>query len=252
MIDRQGLAIVLKVTPHGEADKIVTLYSSDLGKITAIAKGAKRSKQRFVNKLEPYTFLRIFYRAPKRGNLFFLQEAELLNAYLSLRSLYPCYVTAAFITELLQRFSGEHDPDPDLLSLINWAFESLDQGAVPATTATFFLLHLLGLCGYQPQLNHCSCCKQTLGNSITYTLHPGNGTLICKTCHSADAQSSFFLSLQTLKFLQRAQQIPLQQVHRLQLPPASALQALTALHYYCRHLLQQDIHSWKQFWNIIS
>ena len=246
MTGQRSHAIVLKVTTHGEADKIITLYSPDRGKITVIAKGAKRSKQRFVNKLEPFTFLQILYQPPKRGSLFFLTEAELVNAYLSLRTNYLRYVTATFINELVQRFSGEQDPDPAIFALLNWAFNSLDQGASPTKTATIFLLRLLGLCGYQPQLDHCHSCRRSLEQSTSFTLYPGNGMLLCTHCHSTKSNSSLTLTLQTLKFLHSAQQIELQKLNRLQLPVATTNQALDALYNYSRHLLQQDIHSWKQ------
>ncbi len=246
MTSRRSHAIVLKVTAHGESDKIVTLYSPDLGKITTIAKGANRSKKRFVNKLEPFTFLRILYRPPTRGSLFFLSEAELINAYLSLRTTYSRYVTAAFINELVQRFTGEQDPDPAVFALLDWAFRSLDQGSFPAKTATLFLLRLLGLCGYQPQLSHCSSCLRPLEQSADFTLYPGNGTLLCTRCRSTKSDSSLTLSLQTLKFLHSAQQLKLQQLDRLQLPRTTTDQALGALYNYSRYLLQQDIHSWKQ------
>lgn len=248
MTNRRSHAIVLKVTAHGESDKIVTLYSPDLGKITAIAKGAKRSKKRFVNKLEPFTLLHIFYRQPKRGSLLFLSEAELIDAYLSLRTSYPRYVTAMFINELVQRFSGEHDPDPAVFTLLTWAFDSLDNENPPAKTAALFLLLLLGLCGYQPQLDCCSSCRRSLEQTKSrfFTLYPGNGTLVCGYCHKIRPDSTLTLSLQTLKFLHSAQQMQLQQLNRLQLPMKTTNESLHALYNYSRHLLQQDIHSWKQ------
>ncbi len=58
-------AIVLKVAEHGEADKLVTCYSRELGRMTGLAKGAKRSSRRFVNKLEEFSLLQLFYRPPR-------------------------------------------------------------------------------------------------------------------------------------------------------------------------------------------
>jgi len=192
--------------------------------------------------------LRIFYRPPKRGSLFFLSEAELLNAYFSLRRSYPHYVTAMFINELVQRFSGEQDPDPAVFTLLNWAFSSLDNKSLPDKTAAFFLLRLLGLCGYQPQLDCCCSCHKPLEQtqSRMFTLYPGNGTLICERCHKIQPKSTLTLSLQTLKFLHSAQQMHLHQLNRLQLPMTTTGESLQVLINYSRHLLQQDIHSWKQ------
>jgi len=251
MNNRQGHAIVLKVLPHGESDKILTLYSAELGKISAIAKGAQRSKKRFVNKLEPFSLLQIFYRSPRNGALFFLSEAELIDAHIFLRSSYSHYVTATFIAELIQRFSSEHDPDPAAFSLFHWALSSLNHGADPAKIAALFLLRLLAISGYEPQLSQCGSCQRPHSQCPSFTLYPNNGTLLCSQCQKIrcpgqTSSSPLNLSLQTVRFLHSAQRMELEQLHRLQFPQATSFQALRALSLYSRHLLQQDIHSWKQ------
>lgn len=240
-------AVILRETTHGESDKIITLFSANLGKITAIAKGAKRSKQRFVNKLEPFTLLRIIYRPPKNGTLFFLSDAELINAYISLRTDYHRYVTATFISELTQLFSVVQDPEPAIFTLLNWALHSLDQGMPASKTALLFLHRLLNLCGYQPQLDQCFSCKRSVEEGASFTLYPGNGNLLCSDCIPMTTASSLTLSIRTLKFLHSAQKLEIQQLSRLHLPTTNAREALNVLCNYSRHLLQQDIHSWKQF-----
>jgi len=251
MSSRQGQAIVLRVFPQGESDKIVVLYGAELGKFSAIAKGAQRSRKRFVNKLEPFSRLHIFYRPPRSGTLFFLSEAELIEAHIFIRSSYPHYVCATFISELNQRFSGEQTPEPASFALLSWGLGSLNQGADPARTAALFLLRLLTICGYQPRLDGCASCHRPLDQSPDFTLYPNNGALICSHCrgkHSREQApaSPLQLSLQTVRFLHSAQQMKLEQLHRLQLPRPACFQALSALVLYSRHILQQDIHSWKQ------
>ncbi len=252
MTDQPSLAIVLSVTSFGEADKIVTLYSREFGKITSIAKGAKRSKQRFVNKLEPFTCLEISCRPPKKGSLYFLSEADLVNAHLSLRTTYPRYVSATFINELVQRFSGEQDPDPAVFALLAWAFDSIEQEENPGKTTSLFLLRLLGICGYQPQLDHCGSCHKSIEQEAHFTLYPGNGTLFCGSCRRNIEGSSLSLTRQTLKFLHSGQQLQLRRLNRLQMSKATAYQALAVLFSYSRHILQQDIHSWEQLKKIAA
>jgi len=252
MTNKTGLAFILNVTSYGETDKIVTLYSFELGKITSIAKGAKRSKRRFVNKLEPFTCLEISCRPPKNGSLFFLSEAELINAYLSLRTVYSRYVAATFINELVQRFSGDQDADPAIFTLLAWAFDSLEQDENPAKTASLFLLRLLGICGYQPQLDHCSSCRKSIVQGEHFTLYPGNGALLCANCRNNTQGASLSLTRQALQFLHSGQQLQLRQLNRLQMSKTTAYQSLGVLFNYSRHILQQDIHSWKQLKNIAA
>ncbi len=54
-------AIILQTTDYAEFDKIVSLYTKDFGRITGIAKGAKRSQKRFGSRLEPFTHNEVFH-----------------------------------------------------------------------------------------------------------------------------------------------------------------------------------------------
>ncbi|HFQ89968.1 MAG TPA: DNA repair protein RecO [Desulfobulbus sp.] len=242
-VTRTTRGIVLSIAPHAESDKLVTFYSPDTGLVTGIAKGAKRSKHRFVNKLEEFTLLSILYRPSRTGGLLFLSEAGLDNAFLSLRSEYPRYTTAMFVAELVLRFTREHDPDPEIFTLLHWALFSLDSGIRPARIAALFQVRLLDLAGYRPQLDGCGRCHTNLSPRQRYSLDPASGSLVCSRCRREANGSRLVLSLQTIRFLQQAQQLELRLLARLQMPARAATETVNVLTTYTRHLLQQDIHS---------
>ena len=243
---RSTCGIVLKVSEYGESDKLVTLYSNNLGRVTGIAKGAKKSKQRFVNKLEEFSHLRVFYRPPHGlTGLLLISEAELLNAYLSLRKDYRRYVAAIYISELMLRFTQDNDPDPRLYALLQWAFSSLEFDHAPQKVAVLYHLQLLAAAGYRPELNRCGSCLQPVGPGRTFLFLPGTGSLLCSSCHLQQGPHHNRLSVQTLKFLASAQVTSLKRLNRLQLSGHTAIEAMEALYYYTLHLLQQDIHSWQ-------
>lgn len=246
MINCRTLALVLSVTDHGEADKIVTLYSPELGKVTGIAKGAKRSKQRFVNKLEEFSLLQIIYRPSRRDTLLFLVEADLENAFLTLRGDFRRYIVAMFAAELVLRFTREHDPDTAIFSLLQWAMYSLDKGEDPLQVGTLFHLRLLGAVGYRPELGRCGFCGRNVAAGSSFSLHPGSGSLMCDTCRKSTTETLAPLSVQTLKFLESAQRLDLNNVDRLRIPEKNAREALLFLYRYTQHLLQHDINSWQQ------
>ncbi len=239
--------LILRSVGFGESDKIITLYSPDIGRTAVIAKGAKRSKKRFVNKLEEFSLLDINCRTGRNNGLHFLNEAELKNSFLSLRADFRRYGAAMLASELVIRFTEEQDPDPQIFSLLLWFLKSVHQGASPLSSAALFHLRLLAAVGYRPQLAHCAVCKCIPGKKHRrrFALHPGNGALICSHCSSAALRSRFSLSLQAIKFLQTAQQMQIGQLKRLQMPGKVALESLHVLYSYSRHLLQRDIHSWK-------
>ena len=242
---RTTCGYVLDITRYGEADKLVTLYSHDLGRFTAIAKGALKSKQRFVNKLEPHTRLRLFYHPPRTAsNLYFLQEAELLKAHLPLREDHRRYIAASHFSEVILRFTREQDPDPELYQLLCWTMENLSVAVAPLQISAFALVRLLALLGYRPDLQACGRCRQLVRPPYTYLLLPGNGTLLCNDCLPKSSTLPP-LAVQTLRTLAKAQSTPLDRLARLQLSASGTAEALNALHSYSIHLLQQDIVSWK-------
>ena len=247
MIPRSTGCIILKVSEHGESDKLVTFYSQDLGRVTGIAKGAKRSKQRFVNKLEEFSRLQIFY-IPPRGltGLLLITEAELLCAHLALRREFSRYVAAMYISELMLKFTRDNDPDPRLYTLLKWALVSLEIENDPQKIAALYHLQLLAIAGYRPELHQCSKCHRPVGPGPTFLFLPSNGSLLCSSCHPPQGgPNSNLLSVQTLKFLAKAQNTCLQQLNRLQPSRQTTDQTLLSLYYYTFHLLQQDIHSWQ-------
>lgn len=244
---RSTCGTVLKISEYGETDKLVTLYCTDLGRITGIAKGARKSKQRFVNKLEEFSHLQIFYRPPKEtSGIFLISEAELLSSHLTLRQDYRRYAAASYLCELILRFTRDNDPDPKISALLQWSLSSLNLAHAPQKIVVLSHLHLLAAAGYRPELNQCSHCRQPVGPGQTYILLPGNGSLLCRSCHAPhDRHSSPPLSVQTLRLLARSQTTGLERLNRLQLSPQTVTEAMQALYHYTLHLLQQDIHSWQ-------
>ncbi len=239
-------ALVLRVIDYSESDKLVTFFSHEFGRATGIAKGAKKSKIRFVNKLELFSFLTLTCRQNRNNSLLFLSEAELNNSFLPLRQDYNRFSVATLIVELVMRLTREHDPDQNIFTLLLWAFSSLEKTKSPLQVAVLFHLRLMELTGYRPELEKCGQCGKKTGESLSFTLHPSSGTLVCKECSRTRGfgQATTF-SLQTIKFLQKGQSFQLQQLDRLHLSPNAIREALLLLYRYTRHLLQQDIHSYK-------
>ncbi|MDR0478106.1 MAG: DNA repair protein RecO, partial [Desulfobulbaceae bacterium] len=119
-------AIVLGLRDYSEADLIVSLFSPGAGKVQVMAKGARKSKRRFVNKLEVFTLLNAVLR-PSRAGLPLLEEAELVDSFLGLRHNVALYAAATLTRESLLAATQEGNGDPEMFSLSLWALKSLEQ-----------------------------------------------------------------------------------------------------------------------------
>src|SRR5512136_1382069 len=102
-------AIVLRHANWGEADRILTLYTRERGKVRAIAKGARRIRSRKAGHLEPFT--RVTLQLAKGRDLLIVTQADTLDAYLPLGANLVKTGLASYAGELLDRFSYEEESE---------------------------------------------------------------------------------------------------------------------------------------------
>ena len=241
-------AVVLKVVDHGESDKIVTLYSAAAGRLTGIAKGAKRSNKRFVNKLELFSLLEVGYRQRYQNGLAQIIEADLFDPHINLRRDHDRYIAASLVSELVLGWARDNDVDSSLFSTLLWTLDNLNHGWQPLTTVIFFQIKLLGIVGYRPHLASCITCGVKESSAGPYSFNLGHGGVICGRCRGNSVSASPIpLSLSTMRLLHSAQEMGLEKLKRLRFSDTSHTEAATLLKKYCEYLLQREIQSWTAF-----
>jgi DNA repair protein RecO (recombination protein O) len=153
-------AIVLRRRDFGEADRLLTLYTRDRGKIRVIAKGARKPQSRKTGHVE--LFMRTRFLIAEARNLDIITQAEMVEAYPALREDLVRTTYASYAVELLDRFTPEEDRNTQLYDLLaeglRW-FAATDQ---PLLVARFYELHLLQLAGFRPQLFQCVGCGEPI------------------------------------------------------------------------------------------
>ncbi len=238
-------AVVLDYRDHGESDKIVTFYSDKLGKFTGIAKGAFRSKKRFVNKLEQLSYLTLTCSFKKGSDLAFIHDAELIDSFISIREQIPLYFSASLIREIMLTSTPFHQEDKDIFHLLLWALQTFEAKGVPHTVVVIFLTRLYNQLGYRPHLAGCHSCGIQLCQDRTYTFQHSLGGLICDRCTTNYQGSATPLSMGTIKLLSSAMDEPLHRLSRLRFTEHTAKQALHLLQRFGRTIFQRDAQSWK-------
>jgi DNA repair protein RecO (recombination protein O) len=241
---RETDALVLNSTEHGESDVIVTLFCQDVGRLTAIAKGAKKSKKRFVNKLELFSFLHITYQQKANRSLAFFAEAELHTSFLNIRRNLRLYSIASVIREFLLIGVRDNEPDIQIFRLSLWALHNLDQKQPPMTILVLFLIRFFDYVGYRPDLQTCAHCHSPVTTQNRYSFDTSTGRIVCAVCNP-HLQKGFPLSHGTIKMLRSAQDQPLERLHRLKISGSMLDEAISLLQSYGNQLFQRDIVSWK-------
>ncbi|MBX3023451.1 DNA repair protein RecO [bacterium] len=217
---RSSRAVVLRWRSYGESDKIATLLTEDAGKLTGIAKGAKNSRRRFANSLEPLARVRVHFRQKPGAGLAFLESCELLAP--SAGFCEPSrFAYGSYVAELTDRMTVEEDPHHNVFGLLEEALAQIERG--PATSALLraFELQLLAAAGFEPQLDACHRCRRPWRDEERAWIATHHGTVACDACRSAE-EATEPVSGTVLHRLDRLKNLPLEACRGVPLGPLSA------------------------------
>ncbi|MSX02757.1 MAG: DNA repair protein RecO [Actinobacteria bacterium] len=196
-------AVVLRSMRYGEADRILHVYTPMRGKLSAIAKGVRRSRSRFGGRLEPFFRLNLELHEG-RSDLMTVTGAETVSAFAELRSDERALTSAAKACDSLGRVFDSGEPHPEVFNLLCSALGLLDEH--PELGGDEFLvafrLKLLLAAGFAPQLAACASCGE--GDGLV-GFSPAAGGVVCTSCEAG----SFELDDQTHRFMTAALGSPL-------------------------------------------
>jgi DNA repair protein RecO (recombination protein O) len=236
-------AIILRTRDYGESDRLITFYTQSQGQLTGIAKGARRSKKRFVHTLEPFSQVQITYVDKSTSGLVRIDASELINAFTALRGDITRLGYASLSCEMVLEISPERQANPRLFSLLGRYLEQLEGGADPENSSLLFQIRLLSLSGYAPVLQGCVHCGQKLGAVENWFFSISQGGLLCPAHRRGNGL--YPISLGTVMLLRRAQELPLPKIWRLRFQRQSSEECRFLLLDLTRHHLEKDLKSLK-------
>ncbi len=173
-------AVILKSTRWGEADRIVTCYTSRLGKLRAVARGARRMKSRFGSALEPFTHCDLNLFEKHGDTLYRVTQADLLEPFVHLRQDLTLMGAAARIVNLAGATTVDADPDAQVFETLLHGLRALAHGDDPWLTALVFQFRLLERIGFRPQIDECAACGGRPSQGAAFA--PQAGGLLCQAC----------------------------------------------------------------------
>lgn len=232
-------AIVLKRRNFGEADRLLTLYTREFGKMPAIAKGARKPQSRKTGHVE--LFMRSQFMLAEGRDLHIITQAEMVDAYQALREDLVRTTYASYAVELLDRFTVEEDVNQDIYQLLSQALAWLGGAEDIRLPTRTYELRLLGLTGFQPQLFQCVSCDEPIQEQDQF-FSADLGGVLCPNCRAADrsAKPTSAIAVKVLRYLQTR---PWDTVKTLQLKRPLHAELETIMHYYLTHILERNLKS---------
>lgn len=189
-------AVVIRTQKLGEADRIVTLFSREHGRIRAVAKGVRRTKSKFGARLEPGSYVDIQLYTGKTFDVV-TQVESLENFGDAISHDYQKWTIASAILEAAERFtSNEGEPALQQFLLLTGALKALAyESHDPSLILDAYLLRSLSIAGYAPSMTICSRCEAAGPHKYFSLVGGGSVCINCKPSASATP------SVETLKLM---------------------------------------------------
>lgn len=195
-------AIVLKQFDLGEADKIITFYTKDNGKVRAVARGVRKSRNSISGLVLPFSYnLVTFYRGRSLDRI---NQIENIFSFSQLREDLTLMAYTSFMAELVEKVGLEDQPNQNLFSLLLASFHHLTKTEKEKYKyiELTFKVHLLSITGLKPELDKCVYCGKVFQFSKTHLFSIDQGGIICEECYSEQKRSQQ-ISGEALRILNR-------------------------------------------------
>jgi len=185
MPDTTTAAFVLRAVDLRESDRLLTLLTRELGKVSAVARGARSSRKRFGGALELFALVEVVLgRGRGREGLYSLNEATLIDAHADLAADLERLGAAALVIELAREVIPENEPDTRLFGVVAEALGLLSRASSGATRvlAISAVLRVLACAGLGLSASRCNACGRKAPPGRRAHFDPRRGGIVCTQC----------------------------------------------------------------------
>lgn len=194
----ESKAVIIKTQDFKENDKLVWLYTEKFGKITAVVRGAKKSKSKFLSLTLPLCYGE--YMLYKGKNMYTIQEGKIINSFQGLLNNLDKLTYSSYLCELIDIAYSDNEVNADIFRNLVATMYLLNTDALEyELLIRAFELKLLKSTGYNLSLNNCTICRKAISTSNYISLSYYGG--VCEECPK---EHGLFISrgaYNSLKFL---------------------------------------------------
>ena len=194
-------AVILRHQPVGEADRVLTLFTLEHGKLRVSARGVRKTTSRLGGRVQPYTEGRLLLARGRTLDV--VAQAEVVRPFAGLRQDLLRSAYAAYVAELVDRFLPERDRHPEIYAALVDALGVIEAAGEDEAEiyALWFSLHLAGSLGYRPEVERCVACGRPLPSGAPagddraipaargaagWTFSPAAGGALCPACAATE------------------------------------------------------------------
>ncbi|GAB7053731.1 MULTISPECIES: DNA repair protein RecO [unclassified Paenibacillus] len=176
--------IVIRSMDYGEGNKIITLFTRELGKMSVVARGAKKVKSRYGSSAQLFTYGDYLFF--KSGQLGTLNHAEIIEAFHKIREDLHKAAHASYLAELTDRMMGDQEGQPFLFGQLKASLQAIQEDKDLQIVNHLYEIKMLMHAGYTPELEHCVVCRE---KSEPVAISIGMGGVLCERCRLRDPEA---------------------------------------------------------------
>ena len=181
-------ALLLRRINYGESDLVLTLFTAKLGRVSALARAARKSHKRFAGALEPLHTLRTRLDERAGAELFVLSEASILVPRRRLTGELDLMQAGGRALGWVRSAAPPRTPEPAVWKVLNHGLDRLDAGGTSPGAATHLAelgLRLLAAFGWGLELERCVRCGKSCEQRRPAFVDAARGGLVCRSCGGA-------------------------------------------------------------------
>lgn len=235
-------ALVLREQPFQDADKIITLFTENEGKIKAIAKGVRRSRSTLTAATQLFAYSEIVYYPGK--NFANLTQTDLIESYYDLRQDLVRMTLASYLMELLDVLFEFYQGSKAVLKMTVHLLYYMSEGLARnnEALAAAFQLKLAAVHGIMPNLNSCNRCGKGEGQYFSIE----DGGLVCADCGKQTGYT-YRLDAETLALMQVLYQKPIKELKNLDADQERVRRIMDMMDHYLGYNVGKPMRTYKMY-----
>ncbi|MDD5693163.1 MAG: DNA repair protein RecO [Patescibacteria group bacterium] len=234
----KAYGLVIKRSNIGEADRIITIFSKEFGKIRFVAKGSRKTKSKLAGSLEPFYFSSFIITKGK--SLDILTSATIEKVPLKNERNLDLIKTVSFFAELVDKMWPEHIPNSELFDLLEEVFSYLGANENIDLVRFYFESKFYQLSGFFPETSVCVRCGQKTEENLYFS--PYAGGIIDSNCSTAYGDSQKITS-EAAKVWRFASQNSYHNFKKIMIPNDIRHELVKISNCYLGHVTQREFNS---------
>lgn len=175
-------AIILSTRAFGESDKIIRFFTLSSGKLSGIAKGARKSQKRFMNTLEQFNRVHVEYFEKPAAGLVRIENADIEEHNAGIETSLKRVCIASYFSEFVDRLTREKERNEPLFHALETVLNRIKHVEFTASDILYYELLMLGHLGYMPNFRSCVVCGTEMPEDDNVCYSRERGGTLCLHC----------------------------------------------------------------------